>query len=69
MSKGRLLFVEGRLTFDSWTSQDGTKRSKHRVTVENFQFLPATPPREANQTQQSETKEGSNNTDTDDIPF
>ncbi len=69
MSKGRPLFVEGRLTFDSWTSQDGTKRSKHRVTVENFQFLPATPPREANQTQQSETKEGSNNTDTDDIPF
>ena len=40
MSKGRPLFVEGRLTFDSWTAQDGTKRSKHRVTVENFQFLP-----------------------------
>ena len=69
LSKGRSLFVEGRLTFDSWTANDGTKRSKHRVTVENFQFLPATPPREANQTQQSETKEGSNNTDTDDIPF
>ena len=39
LSKGRPLFVEGRLTFDSWTAQDGTKRSKHRVTVENFQFL------------------------------
>jgi len=39
MSKGRQLFVEGRLTFNSWTAQDGTKRSKHRVTVENFQFL------------------------------
>ncbi|MDH4238627.1 MAG: single-stranded DNA-binding protein, partial [Phycisphaerae bacterium] len=39
MSKGRPLFVEGRLTFDSWTAQDGTKRSKHRVTVENFQFI------------------------------
>jgi len=39
LSKGRSLFVEGRLTFDSWTAQDGTKRSKHRVTVENFQFL------------------------------
>lgn len=42
MSKGRPLFIEGRLTFDSWTAQDGTKRSKHRVTVENFQFLPGT---------------------------
>ena len=42
LTKGRLVFVEGRLTFDSWTSQDGTKRSKHRVTVETFQFLPGT---------------------------
>lgn len=40
LSKGRMVFIEGRLTFDSWTAQDGTKRSKHRVTVENFQFLP-----------------------------
>lgn len=40
--KGKAIFVEGRLSFDSWTSQDGTKRSKHRVTVENFTFLPGT---------------------------
>jgi single-strand DNA-binding protein len=40
LNKGRLVFIEGRLTFDSWTAQDGTKRSRHRVTVENFQFLP-----------------------------
>jgi single-strand DNA-binding protein len=39
LSKGRPLFVEGRLTFNTWTAQDGTKRSKHRVTVERFQFL------------------------------
>jgi single-strand DNA-binding protein len=42
LTKGRPVFVEGRLTFDSWTAQDGTKRSKHRVTVERFQFLPGT---------------------------
>jgi single-strand DNA-binding protein len=39
--KGNQLFVEGRLTFDSWTAQDGAKRSKHRVTIENFQLLGA----------------------------
>ena len=39
LCKGDPLFVEGRLTFDSWQAQDGTKRSKHRVTVENFEFL------------------------------
>jgi single-strand DNA-binding protein len=43
LTKGRAIFLEGRLTFDSWTAQDGTKRSKHRVTVETFQFLPGTP--------------------------
>jgi single-strand DNA-binding protein len=37
--KGNPLFVEGRLTFDSWDAQDGSKRSKLRVTVENFEFL------------------------------
>lgn len=40
LSKGRPILIEGRLTFDTWTAQDGSKRSKHRVTVENFQFLP-----------------------------
>ncbi len=39
LTKGKPLFLEGRLTFDTWTAQDGTKRSKHRVTVENFQFI------------------------------
>lgn len=39
--KGKPLMLEGRLTFDSWTGQDGVKKSKLRVTVESFQFLPA----------------------------
>ncbi|HVX85909.1 MAG TPA: single-stranded DNA-binding protein [Phycisphaerae bacterium] len=37
--KGDPLFVEGRLKLDQWEAQDGTKRSKMRVVVENFQFL------------------------------
>ncbi len=44
LSKGRPVFVEGRLTFNTWTGADGTKHSKHRVTVENFQFLPGGAP-------------------------
>jgi len=39
MSKGKPIFIEGRLCQDNWTAQDGTKRSKHYVTIENFQFL------------------------------
>lgn len=37
--KGDPLLVEGRLKFDSWAAKDGTKRSKLKVVVENFQFL------------------------------
>jgi len=39
MSKGRGVLVEGRLQLDRWESQDGQKRSKHRVFVQTFQFL------------------------------
>lgn len=41
MSKGKPILVEGRLKFDSWTAQDGSKRSKLSVVVENFQFVGA----------------------------
>ncbi len=37
--KGDPIFAEGRLKLDTWESNDGQKRSKHRVVVENFQFL------------------------------
>ncbi len=39
MSKGRPILIEGRLKFDSWTGQDGQRRSKLSVVAENFQFL------------------------------
>jgi len=39
MAKGRPILIEGRLTHETWEAKDGTKRSRHSVTVENFQFL------------------------------
>ena len=41
VNKGQAIFVEGRLQLDTWTSQEGQRRSKHRVVVEAFQFLPS----------------------------
>jgi len=41
MTKGKPLFVEGRLKLDTWEDKDGGKRSKMRVVIENFQFLGA----------------------------
>jgi single-strand DNA-binding protein len=39
MAKGRTVLVEGRLELQQWTSQEGEKKSKHAVIVENFTFL------------------------------
>lgn len=39
LAKGRSVLVEGHLRLESWTGQDGQKRSKHSVMVENFQFV------------------------------
>jgi single-strand DNA-binding protein len=39
VGKGSPLFVEGRLEYSTWEGQDGGKRSKLEVIVENFQFL------------------------------
>jgi len=39
MRKGRQLFIEGRLKFDSWETKEGQRRSKLGVVIENFQFV------------------------------
>jgi len=72
LTKGQPVFLEGRLTFDSWTAQDGTKRSKHRVTVENFKFLPGKGGPALNNTtsqQQKPNTQIQNQQNDDDIPF
>lgn len=38
MRKGSPLMVEGRLKLDQWETQEGQKRSKLGVVLENFQF-------------------------------
>ena len=37
--KGKPLFVQGRLKYDTWDDKQGGKRSKLSVVVENFQFI------------------------------
>ncbi len=39
MRKGKPIHVEGRLRLDQWEGQDGQKRSKLSVVLENFQFV------------------------------
>ena len=60
LSKGSPIFIEGRLSFESWQAQDGSKRSKLKVTVENFEFIGG-----------ATNKDGGDNevTEDSDIPF
>ncbi len=39
MKKGGLIFVEGRLQYRKWETQEKEKRSTTEVVVEDFQFL------------------------------
>lgn len=39
LRKGNQAYVEGHLQLDQWTSQDGQKRSKLKIVVDNLQFL------------------------------
>src|SRR4051812_10907839 len=37
--KGQQIFIEGHMKMDQWTTQDGQKRSRLVVVVDNFQYL------------------------------
>ncbi len=39
LHKGSRVLIEGRLTLEQWTDQNGQKRSRHSITVENLKML------------------------------
>ena len=39
LSKGKPVFLEGRLKLDQWQDKDGNNRSKLKLVIENFQFI------------------------------
>lgn len=53
LTKGSLVYVEGRLQLDAWETPQGEKRSRYRVVAERVQFLdlkergakPSSPPK------------------------
>jgi len=83
LKKGRPVFIEGRLQFDSWEDkQTGQKRSRLRVVGENLQLLgsrqdaegatPVAPPRRsspAGPPSRPEPRDPDLDAEPDDIPF
>ncbi len=43
LTKGRPIHVEGRLKLERWEQEDGQRRSKIRVVVEQFRFVDRKP--------------------------
>ncbi len=39
LSKGRRVLIEGRLVYEQWVDNNGQKRSKHSVAVDNMQMI------------------------------
>ncbi|MGX2972468.1 single-stranded DNA-binding protein [Helicobacter sp. T3_23-1059] len=39
LRKGSKVLVEGRLVYDTWTDQNGQKRSKHSIVAESMKML------------------------------
>ena len=52
LKKGSKVLLEGRLTFEQWTAQDGTNRSKHSLRVDTLKMLDTKPQNDQNQYQQ-----------------
>ncbi|MFP4055902.1 MAG: single-stranded DNA-binding protein [Candidatus Brocadiia bacterium] len=77
--KGRPIFLEGRLTLDEWTSQDGQQRRKLKVVLENFQFITPRgqggerrsqrPQRQDAQSAPQENQDSEESEPFDDVPF
>jgi len=67
LSKGRKIYIEGRLKQDTWET-DGQRRSKVLLVVENFEFVDSNP--ETNNVKSSDTTKSKVVVEEDDdVPF
>ena len=64
LNKGSLVFIEGRLNYQTWEAEGGQKRSKLEVVANNVQFLT---PKGSPQIETEPAPSPSSNAD--DIPF
>ena len=68
LSKGRQVFVEGRIETSEYTDRDGNKRKSTQIVARNVQFLSGGAPA-ANGQAPKTGPANSNHFDDDDIPF
>lgn len=78
LAKGKKVYVEGRLSQNRWTAQDGSNRSKIEIIAERVQFLTPASESQGNDSNKdndmspddfNEPNDMDNNMTNDDVPF
>ncbi|MBI3582904.1 MAG: single-stranded DNA-binding protein [Nitrospinae bacterium] len=69
LSKGRGVLIEGRLSYRSWETDEGQKRSKLDVVANNVQFLQRAGEKAAAQSSGGEAVIPEKESVEDDVPF
>ena len=72
LTKGRLVFIEGRLRMRTWEGQDGQKRSRNEIVAERVKFLDrqtAAPAPEGEEKSEEKGETDAAELEPDDIPF
>ena len=70
--KGQKILVEGKLQFDQWETDEGERRSKHKVRVDDFDFSGTKAENDKLRAEQGESGGGGNSEydeDEENIPF
>ena len=68
LSKGKQVYVEGRLQTRQWEDRDGNKRNTTEIVANTIEFLGGKAPAAANMPEEPEVPSSGGFTD-DDIPF
>jgi single-strand DNA-binding protein len=76
LTKGRLVYVEGRLRMRTWEGQDGQRRARNEIVADRVKFLDRQPAAMATENKpegkiEGKTEEGTEPGDIepDDLPF
>ena len=69
LTKGQLIYVEGRLRSSSWVGNDGQTRFRNEIVANEIRFLNRPTLDQSDQNQSNQNQEDPQNIEEDDLPF
>jgi len=69
LTKGQLIYVEGRLRSSSWVGNDGQTRFRNEIVANEIRFLNRPTSDQSDQNQSNQNQEDPQNIEEDDLPF